>query len=98
MRKIEHLGIAVKDIAAATDMYTTLLGVSPYKREEVESEGVATTFFQCGESKIELLEATASVDNRVTVICSLFSIRSRSVNLSRRPSISARRLSGCFKA
>lgn len=58
MRKIEHLGIAVKDIAAATDMYTTLLGVSPYKREEVESEGVATTFFQCGESKIELLEAT----------------------------------------
>lgn len=58
MQKIEHLGIAVKDIAAANKTYEALLGVAPYKEERVESEGVATSFFRVGESKIELLEAT----------------------------------------
>jgi methylmalonyl-CoA/ethylmalonyl-CoA epimerase len=58
MNKIEHIGIAVKDLAAANVVYENLLGVAPYKTEEVESEGVSTSFFKCGDSKIELLEAT----------------------------------------
>lgn len=56
--KIEHIGIAVKDLAAANELYTTLLGVAPYKAESVESEGVTTSFFQSGQAKVELLEAT----------------------------------------
>lgn len=58
MNKIEHIGIAVKDIKAANKVYTSLLGYEHYKTESVESEGVTTSFFMCGESKIELLEAT----------------------------------------
>ncbi len=56
--KIEHLGIAVKDIDASNKMYAQLLGVDSYKTEIVESEGVTTSFFKVGESKIELLQAT----------------------------------------
>ena len=58
MDKIEHIGIAVRNIAEANKIYEALLGVAPYKSEKVESEGVETSFFRCGESKIELLEAT----------------------------------------
>lgn len=58
MNKIEHIGIAVNNLSEANDLYEKLLGVAPYKTEEVESEGVKTSFFKCGESKIELLEAT----------------------------------------
>ena len=58
MRKIEHLGIAVKDIEASEKLYTALLGKPSYKTEIVESEGVKTMFFEIGESKIELLEAS----------------------------------------
>lgn len=58
LNKIEHLGIAVNSIEASAKIYETLLGSSCYKIEEVESEGVKTAFFQVGESKIELLEAT----------------------------------------
>jgi len=58
MDKIEHIGIAVKDLEAANQVYTKLFGEAPYKTEKVESEGVATSFFKIGESKIELLEAT----------------------------------------
>tara|TARA_B110000495_G_scaffold111197_1_gene96215 strand:+ start:216 stop:617 length:402 start_codon:yes stop_codon:yes gene_type:complete len=58
MKKIEHIGIAVKNIENATKIYTSLLGSSPYKMEEVKSEGVKTSFFKTGDSKIELLEAT----------------------------------------
>jgi len=58
MRKIEHIGIAVKDLEKASKLYTALLGLPPYKQEDVESEGVATSFFIKGETKIELLEAT----------------------------------------
>lgn len=58
MNKIEHLGIAVRDIEAANEIYAKLLGKPHYKEERVESEGVSTSFFQLGESKIELLEAT----------------------------------------
>ncbi len=59
MRKIEHLGIAVKDLAASNELFSKLLNTSPYKNETVESEGVSTSFFQVGETKIELLEATS---------------------------------------
>ncbi len=58
MEKIEHIGIAVKSLLEANKVYEALLGKPPYKTEKVASEGVATSFFQCGESKIELLEAT----------------------------------------
>ncbi|PZD79159.1 methylmalonyl-CoA epimerase [Mesonia sp. K7] len=58
MNKIEHIGIAVKDIDAANTIYEKLLGKAPYKMEEVASEGVMTSFFQTGESKVELLAAT----------------------------------------
>lgn len=58
INKIEHLGIAVKDIDAANALYAKLLGVTPYKQEEVESEAVITSFFKVGESKIELLAST----------------------------------------
>lgn len=58
MEKIEHLGIAVKTLAASNSLFEKLLGVPPYKEEEVLSEGVKTSFFQVGESKIELLEAS----------------------------------------
>ncbi|MEM8926602.1 MAG: methylmalonyl-CoA epimerase [Bacteroidota bacterium] len=58
MNKIEHLGIAVKDVEASNRLFEKLLGVAPYKMEEVESEGVKTSFFKSGPNKIELLEAT----------------------------------------
>ena len=56
--KIEHLGIAVKDLQASNALFTKLLGRPPYKEEEVESEHVITSFFQSGTNKIELLQAT----------------------------------------
>lgn len=58
MRKIEHIGIAVKDINSANIIYEKLFGAPPYKEEQVESEGVKTSFFMNGPNKIELLEAT----------------------------------------
>ena len=58
MKKIEHIGIAVKNLAEANQLYSTLLDTKPYKEEAVESEGVTTSFFEVGESKIELLAAT----------------------------------------
>jgi len=56
--KLEHIGIAVKDIEASNKLFETLFNKPAYKMEEVESEGVKTSFFQVGESKIELLQAT----------------------------------------
>ena len=58
MDKIEHIGIAVKDLEKSNNLYAALLGVSHYKTEEVVSEGVKTSFFKSGPNKIELLEAT----------------------------------------
>ena len=60
MIRIEHIGIAVRDLKGAEEVYARLLGSSSYKREEVESEGVITSFFQVGPNKIELLESTRS--------------------------------------
>jgi len=58
MRKIEHIGIAVKDLGASNTLFEKLFGEPPYKMEEVSSEGVRTSFFKSGPNKIELLEAT----------------------------------------
>jgi methylmalonyl-CoA/ethylmalonyl-CoA epimerase len=58
MNKIEHIGIAVKNLEEANTIYSKILNQTPYKREEVASEHVSTSFFKVGESKIELLEAT----------------------------------------
>lgn len=60
MNKIEHIGIAVKNLEDANKVYAKLFNQQPYKNETVESEGVATSFFKTGENKIELLEATHS--------------------------------------
>lgn len=56
-RKIEHIGIAVKDMNNSNELFEKLLGTSSYKIEKVLSEGVNTSFFKIGESKIELLSA-----------------------------------------
>ena len=58
MNKIEHIGIAIKDMDSAIIIYEKLLNTKCYKVENVESEGVKTAFFKIGDSKIELLEAT----------------------------------------
>lgn len=58
--KIEHLGIAVKDLDSAEKIYERLLGTASYKREEVASEKVVTSFFVAGNNKIELLASTDS--------------------------------------
>lgn len=60
MKKIEHLGIAVANLEVSERIFTDVLGAPPYKRETVDSEGVVASFFQVGESKIELLQATRS--------------------------------------
>ncbi len=56
--KIEHIGIAVKHLAKSNSLFELLLGQAPYKIEVVDSEKVSTSFFQTGDTKIELLEAT----------------------------------------
>ena len=58
MNKIEHIGIAVKDLNLSNQIFEDILGSASYKTEKVESEGVATSFFKVGPNKIELLEAT----------------------------------------
>ncbi len=58
MNKLEHIGIAVKNLEESNALFTKLLGKPPYKTEEVEREGVRTSFFEVGGVKIELLEAT----------------------------------------
>ncbi len=57
MIKIEHLGIAVKDLGVSNELFQKLLGKPSYKEEIVEGEAVKTSFFEIGESKLELLEA-----------------------------------------
>ena len=57
IKKIEHIGIAVKDINNSNELFKKLFGQDHYKMEVVESEGVRTSFFMLGETKIELLEA-----------------------------------------
>ncbi|MEL6973949.1 MAG: methylmalonyl-CoA epimerase [Bacteroidota bacterium] len=59
MHKIEHIGIAVKDLETSNALFEQLLGVAPYKQEAVASEGVTTSFFKSGPNKVELLQATS---------------------------------------
>ena len=58
MKKIEHIGIAVKDLEASNALFKSLFGKPHYKIEEVATEGVQTSFFESGPNKIELLAAT----------------------------------------
>jgi len=58
MEKIEHIGIAVKDLEVSNKLFASLFGEKQYKEEEVVSEGVKTSFFKSGPNKIELLQAT----------------------------------------
>lgn len=58
MNKIEHIGIAVKDLEKSNKLFAGIFGKSHYKVESVESEGVRTSFFEAGPNKIELLEGT----------------------------------------
>ena len=57
IKKVEHIGIAVKDISSSTTLFERLLGVKSYKTEKVLSEGVNTTFFRLSDQKIELLSS-----------------------------------------
>lgn len=59
MKKVEHIGIAVKSLEVSNLVYEKLLGVAPYKEETVISEGVRTSFFKVGPNKIELLESSS---------------------------------------
>lgn len=59
MKRIEHIGIAVADLGAAERIFKDVLGDEAFKREHVESEGVEVSFFQTGESKVELLASTS---------------------------------------
>ena len=60
INKIEHIGIAVRDLKKSEDLFEKLLGKKPYKKEEVASEGVVTSFFKIGNQKIELLKGNNS--------------------------------------
>ena len=59
MQKIEHIGIAVRNLTEANELFSRLLGAAPYKEESVASEHVTTSFFMAGASKVELLEASS---------------------------------------
>lgn len=57
MLKVEHIGIAVKDLATSIPLFEKMLNCQCYKKETVETEQVETAFFRQGETKIELLES-----------------------------------------
>ncbi|GAB3222024.1 methylmalonyl-CoA epimerase [Algoriphagus aestuariicola] len=58
MRKIEHIGIAVQNLEQSNELFAKLLGKAHFKTEIVDGEAVETSFFQVGETKVELLQAT----------------------------------------
>ncbi len=60
IKKIEHIGIAVKNLESSNALFRKLFGQAHYKIEAVASEAVSTSFFMLGDTKIELLEATDS--------------------------------------
>jgi methylmalonyl-CoA/ethylmalonyl-CoA epimerase len=65
MLKVEHIGIAVKNLGNANDLFQKIFNTPHYKTESVESEGVQTSFFNVGNTKVELLEAT-SIDSPIS--------------------------------
>ena len=60
MKRIEHIGIAVRDLESAERIFEDILGKPAFKRESVPSESVNVSFFQTGESKVELLQYTSA--------------------------------------
>ena len=58
LTKIEHIGIAVKNLDESIKFYEDILGLKCYRIEEVKDQKVKTAFFQVGQTKIELLEST----------------------------------------
>lgn len=58
MKNVEHIGIAVKELEEAEQLFSKLFDTDPYKREKVASEGVLTSFFRVNQTKIELLQST----------------------------------------
>ncbi|KAA6436600.1 methylmalonyl-CoA epimerase [Dyadobacter flavalbus] len=58
MKNVEHIGIAVNELEKAEELFSTLFNIMPYKRENIASQGVITSFFRINQTKIELLEAT----------------------------------------
>ncbi|MAQ32016.1 MAG: methylmalonyl-CoA epimerase [Flavobacteriales bacterium] len=65
MKKIEHIGIAVSNLEESNLIYSKLLNTQSYKTETVDSEGVITSFFKAGDTKIELLQGT-NEDNAIS--------------------------------
>ena len=59
IKKIEHIGIAVTDLEKSEQLFEKLLGQKPYKKEDVQSEAVTTSFFKVANQKLELLHATS---------------------------------------
>jgi methylmalonyl-CoA/ethylmalonyl-CoA epimerase len=59
IKKIEHIGIAVEDLVKSEELFEKLLGQKPYKKEDVQSEAVRTSFFKVADQKLELLHATS---------------------------------------
>ena len=59
IKKIEHIGIAVEDLGKSEALFEKLLGVKPYKKENVQTEGVTTSFFKIADQKLELLHANS---------------------------------------
>lgn len=66
MKKIEHIGIAVKSIEESNKLYELLLGEPPYKQETVVSENVLTSFFKVGKTKIELLQGLTEGEDAIS--------------------------------
>ena len=64
--RLEHVGIAVNDLAEANDLFSRLFGKPHYKTESVESESVTTSFFQLGESKIELVASLGDAESAIS--------------------------------
>ena len=80
MRKIEHIGIAVKDLEKSNELFRKLIGKEHFKTEIVEGEGVETSFFQVGETKVELLQATRP-DSPIAKYLGLFGVVLASINI-----------------
>jgi methylmalonyl-CoA/ethylmalonyl-CoA epimerase len=64
--RLEHVGIAVADLREANELFAKLFGKDPYKEEDVVSESVTTSFFQLGESKIELVGSNSETENAIS--------------------------------